>query len=297
MNEKKRGYLKISKSWGECNCGCGRRIAPPGLMCIVNGFFFIATHERKVPDDFYFDVSDSFLTNKNLKQPVEEDLMTTSQKKIHLSTVQACVADGFIMVKPDKKLVEALEDFSNSQSTQSKESSMATTKKVIPTAKSTKEQNNGSAPVVAKKVVLPKAEKPNKAVKPKAEKGSKVPRITANNLCRELLLERKYTDDQITAKIKEVFPDSKFTNVYVSTTRVDLNKGYYKKCIIKEPISKLVEKDGKIVPSEEIKKERDAARAANRRALAEKKKVALDTIAAKKKLPIKKEGLQEGSQK
>jgi len=270
MNEKKRGYLKISKSWGECNCGCGRKIAPPGLMCIVNGFFFIATHESRVSDDFYFDVSE----------------------------VQACAVDEFTMVKPDKKLVETLEDFSNSQSTQSKESSMATTKKVIPTAKSTKEQNNGSAPVVAKKVVLPKAEKPNKAVKPKAEKGSKVPRITANSLCRELLLERKYTDDQITAKIKEVFPDSKFTNVYVSTTRVDLNKGYYKKCIVKEPISKLVEKDGKIVPSEEIKKERDAARAANRRALAEKKKVvALDTNAAKKKLPIKKEGLQEGSQK
>jgi hypothetical protein len=150
---------------------------------------------------------------------------------------------------------------------------------------------------VAKKAVFSK----KKAVEPskeaalpkqtKAAKEPKVPKITANSLCRELLLERAYTDQQIFEKISKVFPDSKFTQGYISTCRIDVNKGYYKKCLVDKPIVRLVELNGKIVPAEEASKVRAASAEEKRSAIKAKKTVDAAAVpkAAKKVLPIKKE--------
>lgn len=146
-----------------------------------------------------------------------------------------------------------------------------------------------SAPV-AKKVAAKKTPAPaTKKAAPVKDTEPKAPRLTANSLCRQLLLERQFTDEQILEQVKKVFPDSKFTKSYISTTRVDLNKGVYKNETVETPIQKLVEHEGSVVPYEDVKKAREEAEAARKaQKKAEKKTPAAPPAAAKKKLPIKK---------
>jgi hypothetical protein len=240
MNEKKHGYLKIHKDWGECECGCKRRIAPPSLMCIVHGFFYIATHETEAD---------------------EKGITSRSMRFVTIQDSQPLINEEAQMATPKKKAVPKTDTTEK--------------KPVTPVAKKAVEPSKESA-------LLKQT---------KAAKEPKVPKITANSLCRELLLERAYTDQQIFEKISKVFPDSKFTQGYISTCRIDMNKGYYKKCLVDKPIVRLVELDGKIVPAEEASKVRAASAEEKRSAIKAKKTVDAAAVpkAAKKVLLIKKE--------
>jgi hypothetical protein len=134
------------------------------------------------------------------------------------------------------------------------------------------------------------ATQPAKKAEKKEAPEKKAPKLTPNKLCRDLLLERKYTDDQIAEKVLEVFPDAKFDKAYVSTTRIDLNKGYYKTVeedLEKNPIARLVEYEGKVMPYDEAKGLKAEA------AEAEKKKKAEE--AAAKKAQKKEGGVRTGN--
>jgi hypothetical protein len=62
---------------------------------------------------------------------------------------------------------------------------------------------------------------------------------TPNQLCRALLLQRNFTDEQIINMVVAAFPGRKFSKGYVCTTRNDLNKGYYKKVELESPIAQI----------------------------------------------------------
>lgn len=96
-----------------------------------------------------------------------------------------------------------------------------------------------------------KKQEPKKVIK-------KVVKLTPNSMCRQLLLERQYTDDEIVAKILKVFPEKKFTRSYVSTTRLDLNKGYYKGNIVEVKIIRYVRIDGVLTDYNTHKSQIDA---------------------------------------
>ncbi len=51
---------------------------------------------------------------------------------------------------------------------------------------------------------------------------------TPNTYAKALVLQEKHTDAEIVNLVKTMFADRAFTVNYVSTTRNDLNKGYYK---------------------------------------------------------------------
>lgn len=144
-----------------------------------------------------------------------------------------------------------------------------------------------------KKATSEKASEQKASPSPKAPKEKKQPQLTPNKMCRDLLLERRYTDEQIAEKVKATFPDAKFDKGYVSTTRIDLNKGIYKTVeedVSKNPLVRLEEHEGKILPYEKIKelkvkaaeesKKQKAEEAAKKKAEAAKLK---EEAAAKKK--------------
>ena len=74
----------------------------------------------------------------------------------------------------------------------------------------------------------------------KADPTIPVPK-TANELCRTLLYQRKFTDEEVFNKVVKRFPESNFRRPYITTTRNDLNKGYYKGMIVNgNPIVRII---------------------------------------------------------
>ena len=118
---------------------------------------------------------------------------------------------------------------------------------------------------IAKKTPAPEAEKKTEAQPVKKTEEKKLT-MTPNKMCRDLLLERAHTDDQIAEKVLAVFPEAKFNKSYVSTTRIDLNKGYYKSIeenLEENPLTRLVEYEDKgvitIDAAKAFKAEKDEA--------------------------------------
>lgn len=129
---------------------------------------------------------------------------------------------------------------------------------------------------VEKKIVAPK----KAATETKAPVESKTPaepkerkiQMSPNLMCRNLLLERTSTDEEIVQKVLAVFPQAKFNQSYVSTTRIDLNKGFYKSAEVGEALVKMVEFDGKRISYEEYKQSKIA------KALEEKEKAKVEKV-------------------
>jgi hypothetical protein len=172
--------------------------------------------------------------------------------------------------------------------------------------------------------VIKKVEKIEKKVDPKvsaaAVKKEKVPvvpkepkekkvRFTPNSLCRQLLMERTYTDDEITVKVREVFPEAKFNPSYVSTTRIDLNKGFYKTVVMETPVIKIVEFEGKKMSIDEYRtarqgsiestkaaKEKEKAEKQAAKAKADQAKVAVRKAAADEKQKVADQAKKEAAE-
>lgn len=71
---------------------------------------------------------------------------------------------------------------------------------------------------------------------------------TPHSISRSMLLDRKYTDEQILEAIQKQCPDKPFKKGQISCNRWDLNN----KDMVKPPIEKLVEVDGKLVPKSQL---------------------------------------------
>jgi len=72
---------------------------------------------------------------------------------------------------------------------------------------------------------------------------------TVNAYCRNLLLERKYTDEQVLEKVEKKYPDGKFKKQYIPCKRWDLNHDG-----ARPPIEKMVKVDGKLIPKSKAPK-------------------------------------------
>jgi hypothetical protein len=99
-----------------------------------------------------------------------------------------------------------------------KKTTMRPTRKETPLSKAAAKK--AVAPIVSKKpAVIP--------AKPKAEKVAKEPRVrkdTAKSLIAEMLLEKKFTDNEIEQAVSEKFQEN-FKRAYISITRADINSG------------------------------------------------------------------------
>lgn len=97
-----------------------------------------------------------------------------------------------------------------------------------------------------------KAQKPQKA--PKTEQ-SQERGTTRNGLVVEMLLEKKFTDKQIKEAVNAKFAPLTLNPAAIPVARANLNK------TLSEPIERLVEIDGKVMPkSEAPAKEKGATR-------------------------------------
>lgn len=89
----------------------------------------------------------------------------------------------------------------------------------------------GGTKFVAGQKVTPKAAK-TKVAPAKVPTGTDTPKQpTVRKFITDLLLERQYTDEEIHAKVVEIYGEGTYTTnkAYVQLTRSDLNGGYMKK--------------------------------------------------------------------
>ena len=98
------------------------------------------------------------------------------------------------------------------------------------------------------KTKKPASKKPglNKPVTKKHEVKVK----SGNAIARELLLEKKHTDEEIIQKIQKILPDreDKQCKVYISVNRSELNSGMRKGLRKNEKLERLVQVSGKVIP-------------------------------------------------
>jgi len=102
---------------------------------------------------------------------------------------------------------------------------------------------------------------------------SKKSLFTPKTMGKDLLLERKYTDEQIVEKVLEVFPDSGYRKDFVTITRINLNQGLYKGIDLEKSILRLVEFNGKVITMNEKKAIRQAEKEEKQKEREEKKKI------------------------
>lgn len=112
----------------------------------------------------------------------------------------------------------------------------------------------------------PKKKDPNKskaaqaANKNKAKAEAKEGFKTPGKMITTLILERKYTDEEIIAKVNKAFPEKETPISYCGNHRWALNNmENYGPDLNDNPVEKLYKVDGKLVPKSEMpKKERKA---------------------------------------
>lgn len=125
-------------------------------------------------------------------------------------------------------------------------SSKTSTKKTA-----TKKVAKKKDPEKSKAAIAKKKNDANRAV-PKESKGKSI-----NIRVRELIQERKYTDEQIADKIAKEFPGKTFKIHYISIKRWDLRNDTGK------TYPKLVKHEGKLIPKDKVPKKADTAKSRN----------------------------------
>ena len=82
------------------------------------------------------------------------------------------------------------------------------------------------------------------------KKEEEVKSVGATTRVCQMLVERKYTDEEILSTIKKEYQDrsEKQIKVYISCQRNDINAGRKKRFIVDSPIERLIKVDGKIIP-------------------------------------------------
>jgi len=98
--------------------------------------------------------------------------------------------------------------------------------------------------------------------------------------------------------VKATFPDAKFDKGYVSTTRIDLNKGVYKTIqedLSKNPLVRLVEFEGQILPYEQAKELKEKALEEEKKQRAQEREAAKKANEEKKAASKKITGPKEGA--
>lgn len=106
-----------------------------------------------------------------------------------------------------------------------------------------------------KKKKVAKRKDPNKSKAAQAKKKNDAKRaaekkekgVSINQRVRELLAEKRFTDDQIFDKISNEFPDKPFKKGYICCKRWDLAK-------IGKNYPSLVKHEGKLIPKEKLPK-------------------------------------------
>lgn len=98
------------------------------------------------------------------------------------------------------------------------------------------------------------AKKKNDAKK-KAAKGDYGQGNSVNSYCRELLLEKKFTDEEIHKKVRSKFPKKNFAFALIYKKRWILNSE-----LTKDHIEQLVKVEGKLIPKPKSPKKSKAAK-------------------------------------
>jgi hypothetical protein len=144
------------------------------------------------------------------------------------------------------------------------------------------------------KAAIAKAKNDANKKKAKAKAGEKKPK--PGSMIRDLLLEQKYTDEEIFAKVDKAFP-GKTKQTYCNNWRHWINKLSGMKSTEKNPIERLYKIDGKLVKKSAMPKPERKAKKKYTEENDPLKKVAGINVHGKKKTASKKTAVKKTAKK